>query len=207
MSESPFDAPGEMVLISVNGGGRSSAMSRMMSATSALGQPAPRAHCSNESARPQNAAPTNAFSRGGDAPGAVIRLVLTGPVPWSESGRLGLGRRVEVNSSVKRPGPCEARPRSGRRNKSRHNPAASWRLAWPAAADRQSGASARPSWARFLQGSPRSCGSGRSWSTKGWLSRCRRRRRLPPSRKPEFAFRPWRRPVSSRAISTSSGGV
>jgi hypothetical protein len=40
MSESPFDAPGEMVLINAKGGGRSSAMSRMMSATSALGQPA-----------------------------------------------------------------------------------------------------------------------------------------------------------------------
>jgi hypothetical protein len=38
MSESPFDAPGEMVLINAKGGGRSSAMSRMMSATSALGQ-------------------------------------------------------------------------------------------------------------------------------------------------------------------------
>jgi len=37
MSESPFDASGEMVLINAKGGGRNSAMSRMMSATSALG--------------------------------------------------------------------------------------------------------------------------------------------------------------------------
>jgi hypothetical protein len=38
MNKSPFYARGEMVLINAKGGGRSSAMSSMMSATSALGQ-------------------------------------------------------------------------------------------------------------------------------------------------------------------------
>src|SRR6476659_878519 len=71
---------------------------------------------------------------------------------------------------LKRSEPFLARRRSHRRSRRRRSRAAPWQPAEPAAADQIPVAKGRQSWVQLHQEVSVFSGSGRSWSTTGWLS-------------------------------------